>query len=228
MKKYLEILKKIERKKHHPLVHTVHKKFGISRKTLFYVKEYGSNANVPRRIIKESLGILVLASIIASFGGFALEQIKTLFVSITPLIILLPALNGMIGDYGIIISSRFSTMLHEGHIKGNLLKIKELKRLIKEVFITALIASIFSLIISATASKILGFAPTAGVFYKIVLIVLINTFSLITILFATAIFAGLYFYKKQEDPNNFLIPITTSITDFGNMLILALLVILFF
>jgi len=36
-----------------------------------------------------------------------------------------------------------------------------------------------------------------------------------------------YYYKNNEDPNNFLIPITTSIADFGNMGILAVLIIIF-
>jgi len=51
---------------------------------------------------------------------------------------------------------------------------------------------------------------------------------LVAILFLTSITAGLYFYRKGEDPNNFLIPITTSIADFGNMIVLTVLVILVF
>jgi len=48
------------------------------------------------------------------------------------------------------------------------------------------------------------------------------------ILFITSIVAGLHFYRKKEDPNNFLIPITTSIADFVNMALLSLLVVMFF
>ena len=43
-----------------------------------------------------------------------------------------------------------------------------------------------------------------------------------------SIIAGLHFYRKGEDPNNFLIPITTSIADLSNMFILSILVVLFF
>ena len=52
--------------------------------------------------------------------------------------------------------------------------------------------------------------------------------SLATPFSLAVVFAGIYFYRKGEDPSNFLIPITTSIADFGNMLLLSLLVILFF
>src|SRR3990167_2010559 len=99
VRKHLQKLQKIKREKYHPLIHKIHKKHKISRKTLFYVKEYGPHTNVPKTIIKESIKILLFASIISSFGGLALENIKTIFISITPLIILLPILNDMIGDY---------------------------------------------------------------------------------------------------------------------------------
>ena len=46
--------------------------------------------------------------------------------------------------------------------------------------------------------------------------------------FITAIVAGIYYYKKKEDPNNFLIPITTSVADLGNMVVLVALILLFF
>jgi len=51
--KQLEILRKIKRHKYHPLVHKLHRKHNISKKTLFYVKEYGPHTNVPKTIIKE-------------------------------------------------------------------------------------------------------------------------------------------------------------------------------
>ena len=114
---HLQKLKKLKRREFHPLLYTIHKQEKISKKTLFYMKEYGPHTNVPRTIIRESVKVLLFASLISSFGGFALEHIKVVFASITPLIILLPVLNDMIGDYGIIMSSRLATMLHEKKIK---------------------------------------------------------------------------------------------------------------
>ncbi|MFH1294798.1 MAG: hypothetical protein ABIH90_02555, partial [Candidatus Aenigmatarchaeota archaeon] len=67
--KHLEHIRRLKRKQYHPIIHTVHKTHKISKRTLFYIKEYGSDANVPRVIIRESLRILILASIISSVGG---------------------------------------------------------------------------------------------------------------------------------------------------------------
>ena len=227
LKKHLETLTAVRRKRYHPLIHKIHKKHKISRKTLFYVKEYGPHTNVPKTIIKESIKILLFASIISSFGGLALENIKTIFISITPLIILLPILNDMIGDYGAIMSSRFSTMLHEGKIKTKWWANKELKNLFAQIFIISIVTAVFSSFMAVTISR-LSYALSTALILKIFLIAIIDVIFIVTLLFFISISAGLYFYKKKEDPNNFLIPITTSVADFGNMLMLSVLVFLFF
>jgi len=225
--KKLQELSKVRRERHHPLIHHIHKRYNISRKTLFYVKEYGSKSNATKVIIKESIKILLFASIISSFGGLALEQIKSIFLSFTPLIILMPVLNDMIGNYGTIISARFSTLLHEKKMK-NVWNNEEIKKLFLQTIIISLLTLIISISAAFLISFLSGYELTKIVALKISLIGLITVISLIIIIFVIAIIAGLYFYKKKEDPNNFLIPITTSIADLGNMLVLALLVILFF
>jgi cation transporter-like permease len=191
------------------------------------MKEYGPHSNVPSTILKESIKVLLLASIISSVGGLAVEHIKSIFVLIIPLIIALPALNDMIGDYGMILSARFSTMLYEGKIKKKWWQIPELKKLFIQI---SLIAIITGLII-ATASMLVSssnFHNSILIAAKLYFIIILDIILLVSALFLISVLAGLYFYKKQEDPNNFLIPLTTSIADFGNMIILSLLVIIFF
>lgn len=225
---HLEKLRKLRRHEYHPLIHHIHKKHKISKQTLFYVKEYGPHSHVPRTIIKESIKILLLASVISSFGGLALEHIKTVFISIIPLIILLPALNDMVGDYGTIISSRFSTMLHEGKIKNNWWKDKELRIMLAQVFIVAVAIVFFTTSVALIVSTFSNYSLNLLTVLKIFFITLVDVILIVSILFLTSIFAGLYFYRKKEDPNNFLIPITTSIADFMNMFIISGLVILLF
>lgn len=228
VKKDLERLRGVRKKTYHPLIHKVHKKYKISRKTLFYIKEYGPHTSVPRTIIDESIKILLFASILSSLGGFALEHIKTIFVPIIPLIVLLPALNDMIGDYGTIISSRFSSMLHQGKIRRMWWANQELRKLFIQIFITSIVAAVFSSVIAFVVAYFSKYPLTTTIISKIFLITIIDVISLISIIFLISVFAGLYFYKKGEDPNNLLIPITTSVADFGNMITLSILVILFF
>ena len=228
IKRHLERLRKIERRKHHPLIHHIHRKYKISKKTLFYVKEYGSHADVTRTIFKESWRILLLSAILSSFGGFAIENIGVILASIIPLVIMMPTLNDMVGDYGTIVSSRFSTMLHERKVKKKWWQTVELKALFIQVFVVALLLAIISAILSVVISTMTGHPVPSSMVYKVIAIILIDVSFLVIVLFLAAIILGLHFYKKQEDPNNFLIPLTTSIADFGNMMVLSLLVLLFF
>ncbi len=225
---HLKKLQGFKRKLHHPLQHHIHKKHNISKKTLFYVKEYGPHSHVTRVIIKESLFVLLMASIISSFGGFALEQIKTSLIMFVPFVILLPALNDMIGDFGTIISSKFSTYLHEGKVDGHWMRSKEFRMEFLKIMIVATITGVISTGIALIISQILGYDVTTNIALKIFGIVVLDVLLLVSILCMTAIYAGRYFYKKKEDPNNFLIPITTSIADFGNMIVLTALIVLLF
>jgi cation transporter-like permease len=228
MQQRLEELRLVKRERHHPLVHEIHQQHKISRKTLFYVKEYGPHSHVARVIIRESVQILLLASIISSIGGFALEQIKVLFISLTPLVILLPALNDLIGDFGTIVSGHLSTLLHEEKIGAHWWKNHELRKLFVQVL---LIGTFFAALGAGCSLFLAGFTHPAAPFEQaaaIFAIAIVDVVAVVSILFVVAVVAGIHFYKKGEDPNNFLIPITTSIADFGNMLLLAALVMMFF
>ncbi|MEM0475964.1 MAG: magnesium transporter, partial [Candidatus Norongarragalinales archaeon] len=166
----LERVRTLRRRAYHPLLHEVHHAHKISRKTLFYVKEYGPHSNVAKTIVRESVKILLFASLLSALGGLALEHIKTVFVSIVPLVVLLPALNDMIGDYGAIISAKFSTLLHTGKIKRNWWESRQLRKLFMQILalavFTALVGALAALLISSatfaasftTALKVFGIA----------------------------------------------------------------------
>lgn len=228
MQSKLQELQKIRRASYHPLVHHIHETHRISKKTLFYVKEYGAHSNVAATIIKESLKILLLTSILSSIGGFTIEHIKSAFISIVPLVILLPALNDMLGDYGTILSARFSTMLHKGSVGGKWWENEELRALFAQVFIIAIITTVISVVVALVISALSGNETGIGLAGKVFAVSLIDVAILIIVMFAVSISAGMYFFGKGEDPNNFLIPITTSIADFGNMILLSLLIIIIF
>jgi cation transporter-like permease len=228
VRKHLEALRKVKKREHHPLIHKIHTQYKISRKTLFYVKEYGSQSNVANTIMRESIKILLISAIISSAGGMALEKIKDIFIMIIPLVILVPTLNDMVGDYGTIISSRLSTLLHEGKVKKKWWTESVLKRLFWQVFFIALLTTLISTTVALIVSLFSSYQLNALIILKVFTITIIDVVLLVGIMFLSSIVLGLYYFNKKEDPNNFLIPIITSIADFGNMIILSVLVVWFF
>ena len=223
-KKEVRSITSKHRRHFHAVQYKVRKKHGLSRRTVFYMKEYGPHSHVASRIVRESLKVLLLTSIISSIGGIALENIRVTLATILPLIIILPALNDMIGDVGTIVASKFTTALYLGHIRGDWWKIHFLHRTFWIVFTVALITAAYVAAISILLSAWTGYGVNIEVFKKIALIALASTTLLTVIIFNISIVGGLWIYRRGEDPNNFLIPITTAVADFGSLTIFAYLV----
>jgi mgtE-like transporter len=192
------------------------------------MKEYGPKSHVSWVIVKESFKILLLASIISSIGGTHLKIIENNLISIIPLLILLPALNDMIGDLGTIISSKFTTMLYLGLSTKRWWESDKVREMIKTIFMVAFVSSIYIGCLSYLFAYLKGFQFSAMLFLKVILVSVIATLFLVGIVIMISVVAGIWIYNKKEDPNNFLIPITTSIADLGSLLLFAFLVSIFF
>lgn len=225
--KEIEDIIKLKRRKHHPMIHQVHYTHRISRKTIFYMKEYGPKSHVSSVIIRESIKVLILASIISSVGGVRIHSIQDSLLAIIPLLILLPALNNMIGSFGAIVSSKFTVLLYAGKA-DRLWKSSEVHTLFTTIMIIALISSVFLGILGYGLAILRGFAFDAAIFLKVLWIAMISSLILVAIIFFVSAITGLYIYSKQEDPSNFLIPIATSFSDLGSMVLFSVLVAVMF
>jgi len=217
----LERLVGIDDKKYFVILDTLKRKYNLSRKTLFYVKEYRYR-DVFATIIRESLIILVATSLISSIGGLFIEEVKSTFITFLPLIVMLPILNDMVGDYSSIISSRLSSILHKrGAIrKWNNKDIRNLYLQIMTVALTlSLLAGVFAIGIAYLSHSRFDPYTTA----KLILIPVIDVVVFVSFLFVFGILVGVYSYKKKYDPTNLLIPLLTSLADLGNMLFLVVL-----
>lgn len=224
----LKELQALKRRSGHPLIHQIHKERRISKRTLFYVKEYGPHSNVALTIFKESLKILLLSALLSTLGGFALEKVKLIFITIVPLVILLPTLNDLVGDYGTIVSARISTLLHEGLLGKHWWKNKEVRILYLQLLVVASLTSLLSVFISLLLSLSLNYKLSLALALKIAAVVVFDGLFLVSLIFLVVVSSGIYLFKNQEDPNNFLIPVSTSVADLANMVVLAVLVLTLF
>ncbi|MFH1420396.1 MAG: magnesium transporter [Candidatus Aenigmatarchaeota archaeon] len=228
LKKTVHKISKLKRKQHHHMLINAHKKHNLSYRTLFYIKEYGSRSHTWHTIVHESIRILILASLISTIGGFGLHALESKILMIMPLLILLPALNDMIGDFGTVVSAKFTKLLYMNKVGRKWWKYPEMKALLRTVFVIAILSALFVGALSSFIALIRGFQVTALLFAKVILISLFATTVLVSIIFALSIASGFYVFSKKEDPNNFLIPITTSVADLGSMLLFTLLVAVLF
>ena len=175
------------------------------------------------KIVKESMKIMILTSILSSIGGISLLTIERKLFLILPLLILLPGLNNMIGSFGTIMSSKFTTLLYLGKLKEKWWKSRDLTAVIWTIIIVAIISAVYIGLLSNLIAYWKGFDITSELIIKVVLISLLATILLVALIIFISIPAGLMVYKKNKDPDNFLIPLTTSVADLGSMLIFTLL-----
>ncbi|MBI4020304.1 MAG: magnesium transporter [Candidatus Aenigmarchaeota archaeon] len=233
--KHKRTLAELKRKHHHPLVHHIHKKHRISYRTLFYMKEYGPRSHVSHVILRESIKILVLTSVLSSIGGLGIESIQEKFIAVLPLLILLPTVNGMIGNFGTIVSSKFTTSLYMREVRGysrpfdpRWWKSGDLYNLLVMVLLVALICSVYVGVISSIIALARGYPLLISEVFRLIMVSVATTAVLVSIIFVVSVIGGIFIYRRGEDPNNFLIPITTSIADICSMLVLAGMALLLF
>lgn len=182
--------------------------------------------NLEIKIIKESLGILILASIISTLGGIGLHAVQEKILMILPLLIIFPALNDMVGDFGITFASRYTTLLQQKKLGKKKFMNKALREHFLLILKIAMIAAFYISTLSLIIASLKGFKFDPLLYIKILIITIITTISLVLLIAFISIVAGKYFVKKKEDPDNLLIPITTSIADLGSMIIFSLLIYL--
>lgn len=184
--------------------------------------------DLAKKILKESVKVLIAASIISSVGGVGFEILKAKIAALIPLVIMLPALNDMIGDFGTIISSKFTILLYQKKVHKNWWNSFELGDQFRIISTIALFAAFYLGVLSVIIAHIQGASISIIEALKVIAIAFISTATLVLVIFFLAIIGGLWVYKRGENPNNFLIPITTSVADFSSLILFSLMVAFLF
>lgn len=171
-----------------------------------------------KTILRQSTPVLLLCSFLGcSAGGILNSAVETLLTN-PSLLTLLPLFSGESGSLISILGARLSSGLHSGLIEpttkpeGNTV----------HNFIISLILSIiifpFIGILAEGSSVVL---KTIGVgFDKIIEISTISGLILVSIMVFLVYYVSITSYRRNLDPDNIVIPITTSITDSISSLIL--------
>ena len=171
-----------------------------------------------KTILRQSTPILLLCSFLGgSAGGILNSSVETLLTN-PSLLTLIPLFSGESGSLISILGARLSSGLHSGLIEP--LKKPEGNTIHNFIicFILAIIVFPFIGFLAESSSIALG---TVGVgFGKIIAISLISGLILVTIMIILVYYVSITSYNKNLDPDNIVIPISTSITDSISSLIL--------
>lgn len=171
-----------------------------------------------KTILKQSTPILLLCSFLGgSAGGILNSSVETLLTN-PSLLTLLPLFSGESGSLISILGARLSSGLHSGLIEP--LRVPKGNTIHNFIvcFILAIIVFPFIGIIAEASSILL---KTVGVgFVNIVEISTLSGMILVSIMTFLVYFISTTSYNHNLDPDNIVIPISTSVTDSISSLVL--------
>jgi mgtE-like transporter len=182
---------------------------------------YGiKSKGIMKKIIKQSTPVLLFSSFLGiSAGGVLNSSISTLIKN-PSLLTLVPLFSGESGSLISILGARLSSALHSGLIEPILKPDNETTRNFMIIIVLAILIYPFIAIICEISSFFMGF-PTLGIFSAII-ISTISGFILIPILIIIVFYISSLSFIKGLDPDNIVIPISTSLTDLISNLILVI------
>lgn len=196
----------------------------ISLIGLLTYKLRGSYARV-KKIILESMPVLVLSSIFSLFSGVVLEASLTYYIKAAGFLVIVPAFLEDGGAIAGMLAARISTRLHLGELDP---KVKIDPTILGEYVRTMVLGGVsFSLVglFGNIISTVLGLEiPPPQITVAVTFIagsLLVMFSNILTYIVSVASF------RKGLDPDNVTIPILTSIVDLSGITVLVLVIILF-
>ncbi|MBN2154881.1 MAG: magnesium transporter [Candidatus Lokiarchaeota archaeon] len=178
-----------------------------------------------KKIMKESIIVVILTTIIGFITGSFLSSYEGVLIYIPVILIILPALGDTIGDLATVIVSRLTTNLYLGEIEPKIQNSKVLKTDFFNLSITMALCCITILLMGYG----IAFFTSVPIVYPflIIVIVMISGLLLFALLFIVLVVSSIYLFKRGRDPNNYLVPIATTLADLLTPISVILLIQIF-
>lgn len=160
--------------------------------------------------LKENIVSLFLVAAIASLTGYVLERISKLIESRQEIYAVYPAIMTTIGDIGSIVGSVGTTRLNMGYSKPGLGFIRDSIEVMGGTWLASLTMFVIYSLYSAMLSPRGFFASLSG---TLTILLLANIFAVPTV-FVFSLFAASETYRRGLNPDNFVNPLVSTLSDF--------------
>ncbi len=172
----------------------------------------------------EGLPTVLILSILSNFTGGLLSQFRYQIERFPHFLLLYPALIDSVGDEGSIISSVFTTQLSLGIANPSL---KELfKKDNKNTIFGTFLAGTFVFVLLSVVSGTIFFLSLIEIVGTIIVIILTN-FTLLIPITIISFISGIVTFKYGLNPDNYTIPMISSVSDLLTTLVVFANVTLF-
>jgi mgtE-like transporter len=184
----------------------------VAASLVFLVAGWQSSTEGLRRIVRESVPVLVLAGCVSALAGVTLEKSFARFQALPALLVLVPAQLSSAGALGGILSGRLSSKLFLGLIDPNARPNREARRDIALIFLLALPVFVFNGLGAHWVGVALGKASPG--LAQMVAVSLIGGGLSVLFVVAVAYYGTIAAYRTGVDPDTYGIPVVSSSVDF--------------
>ncbi len=176
-----------------------------------------------RHIIRESMPVLVVALVLSTLAGIAVEKQLAVFAALPALLVLQPAFVSSAGALGGILSSRVATNLHLGLVQPEMRPGREARRDALLVLLIGFPIFVFNGVGAHLVARALG-DLSPGIGWMVLASLIGGLFSVLFVI-ALAYYGTIAAWRVDLDPDTYGIPVVTASVDFVG--VVALIVTVF-
>jgi mgtE-like transporter len=184
----------------------------VAASLVFLVAGWRSSSAGLRRIVHESVPVLLVAGCISAGAGVTLEKSFSQFDALPALLVLVPAHLSSSGALGGILSGRLASKLFLGTVPATSSPNREARRDISLVLLLAVPVYIFNGAGAALVARWLGEA-SPGLIQMVGVSLLAGALAVVFVV-AVAYYGTIAAYRTGVDPDTYGIPIVSSSVDF--------------
>ncbi len=170
-----------------------------------------SALEIGKRVLLESLPVLLMAGTMSLFAGVVLERFQARLLAYTVFLVLLPGYLATSGALGGILSSRLSTKLHLGLVKPSAIPQGEARTDLRTTYVLAL--PIFSLLGLLSGSIGLAAGRTSPGVFTVVAVAVTGGVIATAFVSIVAYYATLVVVRFGLNPDNYGIPMVSASLD---------------
>lgn len=175
------------------------------------------------KIIKESLPTMLLVAFIVNITGTIFKAIGNLAAGRKEIYIIYPAIIDMMGDVGLVIGTAATTKLALGMLAPTFSSIKNHAKNIFSAWAASLMLFAILGVLSLAISGVFSFQGFSNLFLILIVTNVISLLSLVVFSYEISLLT----FKRGLDPDNFVIPVGSSIADaFTTIALLVALILI--
>lgn len=171
-------------------------------------------------IVRTTGPLITVMMLIELAGGGVLNSMESIFMSLPAILAIVPMINALAGNVGAVIGSRISSGLHLGSLKAEPLD-PEVRENMEMGFLTGLLAMLISAITLYLILPIMGIKMNIS-FTNWLSITLLSSILVLGIVAPLALIVSVVAFRKGLSPNDFTIPVVSTVGDFMGILSLAI------